>query len=143
MAVIKVEPTRSSLSLAKQDILEVISHIHNPIDTLSLSATCRCLAELIRNAGLWEQALLRDGWDLKPIQRDAHNSSWLGLAKAAIDRHVVETHLPEYLQGSLLLPQEGISTPFYMFQVGDYLRRALWIISQIGEASLVKMDLGS
>lgn len=126
----------SLLSLATEEILEVIYQVDDPIDLLSLSTTNKRLAEMIRYPWPWEQILIRDGWNLEPIKRDTSTNGWLGLARAANDRHVVEWNIPLPLQSTVIIPERGVLTPLYMFQLGLYLKRVISVISQIGKSRL-------
>jgi hypothetical protein len=59
------------LSLPTETIHHIASLLNNPSDLITLSATCRRLSKIVRNASDFLRLLRRQGWDTQAIVRRA------------------------------------------------------------------------
>ncbi|KAG8941469.1 hypothetical protein FRC04_004178 [Tulasnella sp. 424] len=86
------------LQLSTEELWEIIDHITNPLDILTLSLVSKRFAEVYRDDSVWRRHLTLGGWNVDAIIRHSRTEYedrqaegiWVNLARAACARwHVL------------------------------------------------------
>lgn len=86
------------LQLSTEELWEIIDHIPNPLDILTLSLVSKRFAEVYRDDSVWRRHLTLGGWNVDAIVRHSRTEYkdrqakgiWVNLARAACARwHVL------------------------------------------------------